>query len=298
MQVLISGASGFLGSKLARSLAADGHQVRRLVRHAPQAADEIRWDPARGKLDPVAVADADAVINLSGANINGRRWTEKYKRELRDSRIDTTSTLAKTIAAADRKPAVLVNASAVGCYGDTGDQPVDERSPRGTGFLADLCRDWEAATAPAEDAGVRVAHIRTGFPLDRDGGLLKPLLLLFRLGGGGKLASGRQYMSWISMPDWLGAVRFLLDRDDLAGPVNLTSPEPVTNAEFTQALGRQVHRPTLVPVPRLGLRAVLGELGDEAVASQRVLPGVLTEAGYEFRYPDLAPALRWAVRHD
>jgi uncharacterized protein (TIGR01777 family) len=298
MQVLIGGASGFLGAKLARSLAADGHQVRRLVRHAPQAADEIRWDPAQGQLDPAAVEGTDAVINMSGASINGRRWTEAYKRELRDSRIDTTSTLAKTIAATDRKPAVLVNASAVGFYGDTGDQPVGERSPRGTGFLADLCRDWEAATAPAEDAGVRVAHIRTGFPLDRDGGFLKPLLLLFRLGGGGKLAGGRQYMSWISMPDWLGAVRFLLDRDDLAGPVNLTSPEPVTNAEFTRALGRQVHRPTLVPVPRFALRAVLGELADDALGSQRVLPGVLTRAGYEFRYPGLAPALRWAVQHD
>jgi uncharacterized protein (TIGR01777 family) len=298
MQVLISGASGFLGTKLARSLAADGHQVRRLVRHAPQAADEIRWDPARGQLDPAAVEGTDAVINMSGASVNGRRWTEAYKRELRDSRIDTTSTLAKTIAATDRKPAVLVNASAVGFYGDTGDQPVSERSPRGTGFLADLCRDWEAATAPAEDAGVRVAHIRTGFPLDRDGGFLKPLLLLFRLGGGGKLAGGRQYMSWISMPDWLGAVRFLLGRDDLAGPVNLTSPEPVTNAEFTRALGRQVHRPTLVPVPRFALRAVLGELADDALGSQRVLPGVLTRAGYEFRYPGLAPALRWAVQHD
>jgi uncharacterized protein (TIGR01777 family) len=191
-----------------------------------------------------------------------------------------------------------VNASAVGFYGDTGDRPVDEQSARGTGFLADLCRDWEAATGPAEEAGVRVVHARTGFPLDRDGGFLKPLLLLFRFGAGGKLASGRQYLSWISMPDWLGAVRFILDREDLAGPVNVTSPAPVTNAEFTRVLGRQVNRPTLVSAPRLALRVVLGELGDEALASQRVLPGALTSAGFEFRYPDLAPALRWAVEHD
>jgi uncharacterized protein len=298
MRVLIAGASGFLGTKLVRDLTADGHEVRRLVRRAPQGADEVRWDPARGQLDTSAIESADSVINLSGASINGRRWTETYKRELRDSRIDTTATLAKTITAASRKPAVLVNSSAIGFYGDTGDRPVDEQSPPGTGFLADLCKEWEAATAPAEEAGVRVAHIRTGFPLDRDGGFLKPLLLLFRLGGGGKLASGQQYMAWISLPDWLGAVRFLLDRDDVAGPVNLTSPQPVTNAEFTHALGRQAHRPTLVPVPRFALRTVLGELGDEALASQRVLPGVLAKAGFEFRYPDLPSALRWAVEHD
>jgi uncharacterized protein len=298
MRVLIAGASGFLGTKLVRDLTAEGHEVRRLVRRAPQGADEVRWDPARGQLDTSAIESVDAVINLSGASINGRRWTETYKRELRASRIDTTATLAKTITAANRKPAVLVNSSAIGFYGDTGDRPVDEQSPPGTGFLADLCKEWEAATAPAEEAGVRVAHIRTGFPLDRDGGFLKPLLLLFRLGGGGKLASGQQYMAWISLPDWLGAVRFLLDRDDLAGPVNLTSPQPVTNAEFTRALGRQAHRPTLVPVPRFALRTVLGELGDEALASQRVLPGVLAKAGFEFRYPDLPSALRWAVEHD
>ncbi len=297
MQVLIAGASGFLGTKLVRDLTADGHEVRRLVRRAPRSADETRWDPAMGRLDPSTVDSADAVINLSGANIN-RRWTEAYKRTLVDSRVSATTTLAGAIAAADRKPAVLLSGSGVHAYGDPGDHPVDEQSPRGTGFLADLCRTWEAATAPAEEAGVRVAHIRTGFPLDRDGGFLKPLLLLFRLGGGGKLASGRQYMAWISLPDWIGAVRFLLDRDDIAGPVNLTSPQPVTNAEFTRALGRQVHRPTLVPVPRFALRAVLGELGDEALANQRVLPGVLTKAGYEFRYPDLASALRWAVEHD
>jgi uncharacterized protein (TIGR01777 family) len=243
------------------------------------------------------VENADAVINLAGANINGRRWTEAYKRELRDSRIDTTATLARTIAAVDRKPAVLINSSAVGFYGDTGDRAVDERSAPGTGFLVDLCRDWEAATAPAENAGVRVVHIRSGFPLDRDGGFLKPLLLVFRLGGGGKLGGGEQYLPWISMPDWLAAVALLLDRDDLAGPVNLTGPEPVTNAEFTRALGRQVHRPTLVRVPRIALKVALGELGDEAFASQRVLPRVLTEAGFDFRYRDVASALRWAVEH-
>jgi uncharacterized protein (TIGR01777 family) len=297
MRVLIAGASGFLGTKLVRDLTTGGHEVRRLVRRPPRGADETRWDPARGQLDASTVESADAVINLSGANIN-RRWTEAYKRKLVDSRVSATTTLATAIAGADRKPAVLVSASGVHAYGDPGDRPVDEQSPRGTGFLADLCRKWEAATAPAEEAGVRVAHIRTGFPLDRDGGFLKPLLLLFRLGGGGKLASGQQYMAWISLPDWIGAVRFLLDREDIAGPVNLTSPQPVTNAEFTRALGRQVHRPTLVPVPRFALRTVLGELGDEALANQRVLPGVLIKAGYEFRYPDLASALRWAVEHD
>ena len=297
MRILIAGASGFLGTRLADTLRADGHDVHRLVRREPRGADETRWDPARGHLDPTAVTGADAVVNLAGANINGRRWTTAYKKVLIDSRVDTTATLATAIAAADRRPAVLLNASGIHFYGDRGDRTVDEQDPPGTGFLADLCRTWEAAAAPAEDAGVRVVHLRTSFPLDRDGGLLKPLLLVFRLGGGGRLASGRQYMPWISLPDWLGATTMLLERQDIAGPVNLTGPEPATNAEFTAALGRAVHRPTLVPVPAFALRAALGELGDWAVASLRATPGVLTTAGYAFRHRSVSSAIRWAVDH-
>ncbi|GAA1793099.1 TIGR01777 family protein [Planosporangium flavigriseum] len=296
MRILIAGSSGFLGSRLVRFLHEDGHKVRRLVRREPRAGDETRWDPGRGRVDEAAITEADVVVNLAGANVGGKRWTPAYKRELHDSRIDTTATLARAIAATGGSTALL-NSSAVGFYGDTGDRAIDERAPAGTGFLADLCRDWEAATAPAEAAGVRVVHLRTGLPLDSDGGLLKPLVPIFRLGAGGKLGSGDQYLPWISLPDWLAAVRFLLNRPEVAGPVNLTGPNPVTNAAFTRALARQLRRPALVPVPPLALRVALGEFADEALASQRVLPGVLTKAGFDFRYRDVTSALRWAVDH-
>ncbi|MGC9667222.1 TIGR01777 family oxidoreductase [Planosporangium sp. 12N6] len=296
MRILIAGSSGFLGTRLARALTADRHEVRTLVRRQARTAAESRWEPDRGRVDPGVIAETDAVINLAGANVGGRRWTAEYKRQLRDSRIDTTATLARAMAEADAPPKILLNSSAVGYYGDTADRPVDEQSPAGTGFLADLCRDWEAATAPAQAAGVRVAHLRTGFPLDRDEGFLKPLMFVFRLGIGGTLGSGDQYLPWIALPDWLAAVRFLLEHD-VAGPVNLTGPNPVTNAAFTRALGRQLHRPTLLPVPRPALRVALGEFATEALASQRALPGVLTAAGFDFRYQDVTSALRWAVNH-
>jgi uncharacterized protein (TIGR01777 family) len=296
MRILIAGSSGFLGTRLVRTLTEDGHKVQTLVRREPRTTSETRWDPDHGRVDAGVIAGADAVINLAGANVGGKRWTSAYKRELRDSRVDTTATLARAIAETDG-PAVLLNSSAVGFYGDTGDRPVDEQAPGGTGFLADLCREWEAATAPAQAAGVRVVHLRTGLPLDRDGGFLKPLTLIFKLGAGGKLGSGDQYLPWISLPDWLAAVGLLLKRDDLAGPVNLTGPNPVTNAAFTRALARQLHRPALIPVPRLALRAALGEFGDEALASQRVLPGLLTNAGFDFRYGDVTSALGWAYDH-
>ena len=193
--------------------------------------------------------------------------------------------------------AVLLNASAVGYYGDTGDRALDEDAPPGDGFLADVCRAWEAATGPAEDAGVRVVHLRIGLPLDRDGGLLKPMLLPFRLGLGARLGSGRQYVPWIGLPDWLAAVRFLLDRADLAGPVNLTGPAPVTNAEFTRVLAEELHRPAVLAVPGPALRAALGGFGREALASQRVVPGVLTRAGFPFSQPDVRAAMRWALTH-
>jgi uncharacterized protein (TIGR01777 family) len=300
MRILVAGSSGFLGTRLVRALADDGHKVQRLVRREPRAADEVRWSPDRGHVDPGVVAQADAVVNLAGANVGGKRWTSAYKRELRDSRIASTATLARAIAdttADTGGPTVLLNSSAVGFYGDTGDRAVDERAPAGTGFLAALCRDWEAATAPAREAGVRVVHLRTGLPLDREGGFLKPLMTIFRLGFGGKLGTGDQYLPWISLPDWLDAARLLLARDDLAGPVNLTGPNPVTNAAFTRALAAQLHRAALVPVPRLALRVALGEFANEALASQRVLPGVLTNAGFEFRFRDVTSALRWAVDH-
>lgn len=296
MRVLLAGASGFLGQHLARRLRADGHQLTHLVRRPPRDGSEARWDPSAGRLGTEVLAGQDLVVNLAGANI-GRPWTDGYKRTLVSSRLDTTATLARALAAApaDRRPGTLVNASAVGWYGDAGDRPVDEDEPAGTGFFAALCRDWEAATAPAEDAGVRVVRLRTGLPLDGSGGLLKPLLLLFRAGLGGKLGDGRQYMPWIALADWLDAVDFLVGRPDISGPVNVTAPNPATNAEFTAAMGRVLHRPTLLPVPKVGLRVVAGELGREIVGSQRAIPAVLTRAGFTFRYPELEPALRAAL---
>ncbi|NBE83874.1 TIGR01777 family oxidoreductase [Micromonospora rubida] len=297
MRILMAGASGFLGTRLVDRLKADGHQITRLVRRPARTPDERRWNPSGAQLDPAVVADADAVVNLAGAGVGDKRWNDAYRRLIRSSRVDTTTTLAITIAGmptADR-PAVLLNASAVGWYGNTGDRVVEEDAPAGEGYLADVCRVWEAATRPAEDAGVRVIRLRTGLPLHRDGGLLKPQLLPFKLGVAGRLGSGRQWLPWISMADWLDAVRFLLDRDDVAGPVNGVGPAPVTNAEFTKELARQLHRPAIVPIPALALKVVLGGFAHEALTSTRVLPGVLTGSGFTYRQPDLPTALHAAL---
>ncbi|WP_428964357.1 TIGR01777 family oxidoreductase [Micromonospora fluostatini] len=299
MRILMAGVSGFLGTRLVDRLTADGHQVTRLVRRPARSADERQWNPSAAQLDPAVLADADAVVNLAGAGVGDRRWTDGYRRLIRTSRVDTTSTLAITIAglpAADR-PAVLLNASAVGWYGNTGDRAVEEDAPAGEGFLADVCRVWEAATRPAEDAGVRVVRLRTGLPLHRDGGLLKPQLLPFRLGIAGRLGSGRQWLPWISMADWLSVAAFLLDRDDLAGPVNGVGPAPVTNAEFTRELARQLRRPAIIPIPALALKVALGGFAQEALTSTRVLPGVLTRAGFGYRYADLPAALHAALHN-
>jgi len=297
MQILIAGASGFLGKRLIPYLRGHGHQVTQLVRRPTRNAGEVRWDPAAGVLDATVLSTVDAVINLAGAGVGEKRWTAQYKKALVDSRIDTTTTLAKTIAAAEPRPRILLNSSAVGYYGDTGDRAVEEQSPAGDGFLADLCKVWEAATRPAEDAGVRVALLRTGFPLARDGGLFQPMYLQFKLFAGGRMGSGRQYLPWISMPDWLAGIGFLLD-SDVAGPVNLTGPDPVTNAAFSAALARQLHRPNLIPVPGFALRAALGEFGGEALASQRVLPAVLLRKGFAFQHPTVEQAIASALTLD
>jgi uncharacterized protein len=299
MRVVISGASGFLGQRLSRWLTEDGHEVTRLVRRPTSEPGEIAWDPSTGTLDPAALAPFDAVVNLSGANIGDHRWTERYKRVLIASRVDATGTLARALAAlpAGERPGVLVNAGGINWYGDTGDNTVDEQSPPGTGFLADLCKLWEAASAAAEEAGVRVVRLRSGTPLHRGGGFLKPQMLPFRLGLGGKLGSGRQWMPWVSMVDWLLAVTFLLERDDIAGPVNLVSPEQVRNAEFTEEFGAVLHRPVIMPIPAFALRAALGGLSTEALASIRARPGVLLDAGFTFRQPGVREALEAAL-HD
>lgn len=297
MRIVMAGSSGFLGTRLSDRLRAEGHQVVRLVRRPPRGADEIRWDPGAGQLDPAALAGMDAVVNLAGANIGDKRWTAEYKRVLITSRTETTELIARTIAelpAGDR-PSTLVNASAIGWYGDTGDRVVDENASAGEGFMADMCRVWEAATRPAEDAGARVVRLRSGLPLQAGEGFLKPQLLPFRLGLGGKIGSGRQWIAWISLEDWLRAVLFVLERADIAGPVNVVSPGPVTNADFTQALGRAVHRPAVMPVPTLALRLWLGELSSEALRSSRVVPGVLDRAEFRFQHPDLDAALGAAL---
>ncbi|MET8233771.1 TIGR01777 family oxidoreductase [Micromonospora sp. NPDC005298] len=297
MRIILAGASGFLGTRLGDRLAADGHQVIRLVRRAPRDPRERRWDPAAGQLDPAEVAGADAVVNLAGAGVGDKRWNDDYRRLIRTSRVDSTTTLATTLAglpAADR-PGVLLNSSAVGWYGNTGDRVVEEDAPAGEGFLADVCRVWEAATRPAEDAGVRVVRLRTGLPLHRDGGLLKPQLLPFKLGIAGRLGSGRQWLPWISMDDWLDATLFLLARADIAGPVNVVGPNPVTNAEFTRELARQLHRPAIIPIPALALKVALGGFSHEALTSTRVLPGVLTRAAFPYHHPDLRSALQAAL---
>ena len=297
MRILMAGASGFLGTRLAQRWRDAGHDVTRLVRHPAQRPDQAQWKPSAGELDPTLIADADVVVNLAGAGVGDKRWNGGYKNTLRSSRVDTTGTIARAIAnlpAADR-PRTLLQGSAVGWYGDTGDRKVTEESPAGKGFLADLCRVWEAAATPAENAGTRVALLRTGLPLDADGGLLKPQMLPFRMGVGGKLGNGRQWVPWISLLDWLRAVDFVLERDDIAGPVNVVGPEPVTNATFTEVFGRVLNRPTVMPIPGIALQVALGEFAGEALRSQRVLPGVLSRAGFEWEHPTVESALRAAT---
>ena len=296
MRIVVSGASGLIGSTLVPALQADGHSVLRLVRREPRTDDEAGWDPSAHRLDPSTLAGADAVVHLSGAGVGDRRWSNTYKQTLERSRVDSTATLSEGIAAAEPRPRVLLSSSAVGWYGDTGDRVVDEGALPGVGFMASLCHAWEAATGPAERAGVRVVHLRSGLVLAREGGLLGRLVPLYRCGLGGRLGSGRQFWPWISMTDEVRAIQFLLVNEAITGPVNLAGPQPATNAEFTHALARVLHRPALVPVPAFTLRAVLGGFADEGVlVGQRVVPRVLEQAGFTFTHPTVEDALRYAT---
>jgi uncharacterized protein len=297
MRIAITGATGLIGAALAQSLSDDGIDVIRLVRRPPAGAGEVRWDPGAeaGGLRAESLAGVDALVHLSGAPVAGGRWTDDRKRELRASRIDSTTALVRAVLSAPQRPPVLLVASAIGWYGDTGDREVDESAPAGHGFLADLVRDWEAATKPAADAGVRVVNLRSGIVLSRRGGMLKPLLLPFRLGLGARIGPGTQYLSWISIEDHVGACRFLLAANQLSGPVNLTAPTPVTNAEFTAALARQLHRPAPFVVPAALVRTALGELSGELLSSSRVRPARLEQAGFAFRYPQIGPAMTAAL---
>ncbi len=291
MDVAITGSSGLIGTALCRALEADGHRVRRIVRHSP-AEGEVWWDPETGRMDAHGLEGIDAAVHLAGEPIAKGRWNDKRKAAIRDSRVRGTTLLATTLASLADGPTALLSGSAIGYYGERGDQVLTEASPAGQGFFPDVCVAWEEAAAPARDAGIRVAHLRTGIVLDGHGGALAPMLPLFRFGVGGRMGSGRQYWSWITLADHLAAVRFVLE-NDISGPVNLTAPEPATNAAFTKALAGALHRPALVPTPAFGPRLVLGrELADEVVfTSTRVVPAVLTEAGFTFTQPHLDGAL-------
>lgn len=296
--VLLSGASGLLGTALRDALAARDLSALQLVRTTPALPDQLQWDPAATPAIPhsESLEGLTAAIHLSGANVAAHRWTPDYKRKIADSRVGSTRALATALASLRRPPRVLLVASATGIYGNRGDELIDETSPRGTGYLADLCQQWEAAAQPAVDAGIRVLYMRFGVVIS-SGGALARLLPIFRLGLGGRLGNGRQYMSWISMPDALAAIFFLLESPTLAGPVNFTAPNPVTNAQFTRTLAAQLHRPAFLPVPAFALRLALGEMADEALlAGSRAYPAKLVAAGFHFSHASLVHALPAVLR--
>jgi uncharacterized protein (TIGR01777 family) len=296
VRIVISGASGLLGSALVPALEADGHEVLRLVRRPPRGSGELEWDPAAGSLDATALRGVDAIVNVSGANV-GRRWTASRKREILDSRVDTTRLLATTAAALEPRPSVYVGAGGVDVYGDRGDEIVTEESTvgRGEGFLESVGRAWEAAADPAREAGIRVVNFRQGIVLAKEGGALERMLTPFKLGVGGPVGSGRQWWSWVALDDATAAYARVLD-GDLAGPVNLCAPNPVTSEQFAKALGRALRRPTILRAPAFAIRTVYGQMGEEALLlSHRVLPAKLLDAGFEFEHPDLNGALARAL---
>lgn len=294
VKIAISGASGLIGSALAQSLETDGHSVLRLVRRAASSVDEVEWDPTGGSVDTEALAGVDAAAHFAGAGVGDHRWTASYKREIRDSRVLGTRTLARALAGLDPKPSVLVSGSAIGYYGDTGDAAVDESTPVGDGFLAQVVAAWEASTAPAADAGIRVVHPRTGLVVAGEGGAWGRLWPLFRLGLGGRLGGGGQYWSFVSLRDDVRALRKMIDDPAMQGPYNVTAPHPVTNAEITEAMGAFLHRPAFAHVPGFVLKTVLGEMSQEVLGSARVLPTRLVEAGFHFNDPTITDALRAA----
>lgn len=292
--IAIAGSSGFIGTALVYALRATDRRVLRIVRRVPSNADEVFWNPDSGEFDPGALAGVDAVVNLCGVNLGQKRWSGAFKQSLRDSRIGPTEVLAAAVAEAGVP--VLINASAVGYYGDTAAQITDESGPAGDGFLANLCVDWEAATAPAAHDGARVVLVRSGLVLAPSGGMMSRLRPLFTVGLGARLGNGRQYMSWISLEDEVRALMFTITNDELSGPVNLTGPAPVTNACFTAALGSAMNRPTPLAMPGFALRTLLGEFADEGLlCGQRAIPAALERAGFVFRHNTIGEALEFAT---
>jgi uncharacterized protein len=300
---LISGASGLIGTALVRSWSHNPIHILRLVRSRaaksmPGGSETIFWDPEATPAIPSQddLHDVVAVVHLSGANIAAARWTDKYKREIVSSRVNSTLALARALTRLEPRPQVWVSASAIGFYGDRGDEVLPEEAPAGAGFIAEMCVAWEAATRIAEVAGIRVVQARFGVALSREGGALTRLLPLFRLGLGGNLGNGRAWMPWVTLRDAVGIVNYCIDRDDIRGPVNVVAPNSVRNAEFTRALGSAIHRPAILPAPAFALRLAIGEMADEALlASARVAPAKLIQAGYQFADPEIAPALRGLI---
>ncbi|WP_030970731.1 TIGR01777 family oxidoreductase [Streptomyces sp. NRRL S-1824] len=295
-RIAVTGSTGLIGTALVRSLRVDGHEVVRLVRRPARAGDEVEWDPKRGYVDGAGLVGCDAVVHLAGAGVGDHRWTEAYKQEIRDSRVLGTEAIAQAVASLDVPPKVLLSGSAIGYYGDTGDRAVDESAPHGEGFLPSVCVEWEAAAAPAEEAGVRTVFARTGLVVGREGGAWGRLFPLFRAGLGGRLGNGHQYWSFIALHDHIAALRHILDTPSLSGPVNLTGPDPVTNGEVTAAMGRVLRRPTLFAVPAPALRITLGDFAEDVLGSQRVLPRRLLESKFSFAFPGIDASIRAALR--
>lgn len=293
MKILISGSSGLVGSELRPMLTTGGHEVVRLTRPKSDNAGEVTWRPAEGMIDQQGLEGFDGVVHLAGENIGDKRWSNEQKARIRNSRVDGTRLLSEALAKLDNPPKVLVCASAIGYYGDRGDELLDESSKPGTGFLPEVCVEWEAAANPAREKGIRVVHLRFGVVLSPKGGALKKMLFPFKMGGGGVIGGGKQYWSWVAIDDVLGAILHALATEEVSGPVNVVSPNPVTNREFTKTLGRVLKRPTILPMPGFLARLALGEMADDLLlASARVEPKVLRETKYDFRFPELEPALR------
>ena len=292
MKILIAGSSGLIGSALVGRLKQERHEVSRLVRHAPVSIDEVHWDPAARTIDTARLEGIEAVIHLGGASIAGKRWNNAYKREIRDSRVNSTRLLSEALARMPQKPEAFLCASALGYYGERGDEVLTENSPKGHGFLSDVTAEWEAATTPASKAGIRVCNMRIGVVLSKTGELPRGMLLPFKLGLGGKLGNGRQYMSWIHIDDVARAFIHALDAASLTGSINLSAPNPVTNAEFTRALARVLSRPALFTVPGFALRIAMGEISEFALGSARLYPLRITESGFKFKWDDVESALR------